>query len=121
MFLAKPRGQSHRELWSEDWWAQSEGEVHRAGEGVVVSVSRTPGPGLVGIFAAEASPSDAASPSGGGGEGAEGSGKGGCSGTKGGGVSSGSPTNMGFSGFFTFFPVLGSSCHPGYHNPTCFL
>jgi hypothetical protein len=30
MFLVKPRGQSCRELWSEDWWAQSQHEVHGA-------------------------------------------------------------------------------------------
>jgi hypothetical protein len=30
MFLVKSRGQSHRELWSEDWWAWSEHEVHGA-------------------------------------------------------------------------------------------
>jgi hypothetical protein len=23
--------------------------------------------------------------------------------------------------FFTFFPALGICCHPGYHDPTCFL
>jgi hypothetical protein len=50
-------------------------------EGGVVAVSRIPGPGLVGIFAAGASPSDVASSSKGGGEGAEGSGKGGYSDT----------------------------------------
>jgi hypothetical protein len=43
-------------------------------EGEVVAVSRTPGPVLVGIFAAGASPSDVASLSKGGGEGAKGDG-----------------------------------------------
>jgi hypothetical protein len=38
-------------------------------EGGIVAVLRTPGPGLVGIFTAGASPSDVASPSKGGGEG----------------------------------------------------
>jgi hypothetical protein len=47
----------------------------------VVAVSRTPGLSLVGIFAAGASLSDAASPSKGGGEQVGGSGKGGYSGT----------------------------------------
>jgi hypothetical protein len=42
--------------------------------GGVVAVSRTPGPGLVGVFAAGASLSAVASPSKGGGEGAEGGG-----------------------------------------------
>jgi hypothetical protein len=52
-----------------------------------VAVSRTSGPGLLGIFDAGASLSDAASPSEGGGEGAESSGKNGYSGThKGGGL-----------------------------------
>jgi hypothetical protein len=41
-------------------------------EGGVVAVSRTPGPGLVGIFAGGAFPSDVASLSKGGGEGVEG-------------------------------------------------
>jgi hypothetical protein len=50
-------------------------------EGGVVAVSTTPGSGLLDVFAAGASPPDAASPSEGGGEGAEGSGKGGYSGT----------------------------------------
>jgi hypothetical protein len=50
-------------------------------EGGVVAVSRTPGPGFSGIFAAGASPSDAAFPSQSGGEGAEGGGKGGYRGT----------------------------------------
>jgi hypothetical protein len=44
-------------------------------KGSVVTVSRTGGPRLVGIFAAGASPSDAASPSEVGGEGVKGSGK----------------------------------------------
>jgi hypothetical protein len=43
-------------------------------EGGVVVVSRTPEPSLIGIFAAGASPSDATSPSKGGGEGGEGGG-----------------------------------------------
>jgi hypothetical protein len=43
----------------------------RPQEGGVVAVSRTPGPSLVGKFAVRASPSDAASPSKGGGKGAE--------------------------------------------------
>jgi hypothetical protein len=30
MFLVEPRGQSYRELWSEDWWAQSEHEAYGA-------------------------------------------------------------------------------------------
>jgi hypothetical protein len=30
MFLVELRGQSHRELQSEDWWAQSEQEIHGA-------------------------------------------------------------------------------------------
>jgi hypothetical protein len=30
LFLVEPRGQSHRGLQSEDWWAQSEHEVHGA-------------------------------------------------------------------------------------------
>jgi hypothetical protein len=30
MFLIGPGGQSCRELWSEDWWAQSEHEVYGA-------------------------------------------------------------------------------------------
>jgi hypothetical protein len=30
MFLVQHRGQFHRELWSEDLWAQSEHEVHGA-------------------------------------------------------------------------------------------
>jgi hypothetical protein len=60
MFLVEPRGQPHRELWSEDCWAWCEHEVH--GEGKVVAVS-TPGPSLIGIFVAGASSSDAASPS----------------------------------------------------------
>jgi hypothetical protein len=30
MFLVRLRGQSGRELQSEDWWAQSEHEVHGA-------------------------------------------------------------------------------------------
>jgi hypothetical protein len=50
-------------------------------EGGVVAVARTPGPSLVGIYATVASPSDAASPSEGGGKGVEGSGKGGYSST----------------------------------------
>jgi hypothetical protein len=50
-------------------------------EAGVVAVSRTAGSGLVGVFAPGASPSNAASPSKGGGEGKEGSGKGGYSGT----------------------------------------
>jgi hypothetical protein len=57
-------------------------------EGGVVADPRTPGPGLVGEVVAGASPSDAASPSEGGGEGAEGSR---YSGTRGGGVSLGPP------------------------------
>jgi hypothetical protein len=40
----------------------------------VLAVSRTPASSLVGVFSAGASPSDAASPSEGGSEGAEGSG-----------------------------------------------
>jgi hypothetical protein len=50
-------------------------------EGGIVEVSRTPELGLVGIFAAGASPSDAASPSEDGGEEVNGGGKGGYSGT----------------------------------------
>jgi hypothetical protein len=72
-------------------------------EGVVVGVSRSPGPGLADIFAAGASLSDAVSPSKGGGKGAEGSSKCGYGGTLGGGVSSGSPANMDFSGFLKLF------------------
>jgi hypothetical protein len=30
MFLVELRGKSRRELWSEDWWAWSEHEVHGA-------------------------------------------------------------------------------------------
>jgi hypothetical protein len=69
-------------------------------EGGVVAVSRTPGPSIIGIFAAGPSLSNAASSSEGGGEGAKG--KGGYSGTKGGEVSSGSPANIGFSSFLHF-------------------
>jgi hypothetical protein len=68
----------------------------------VVAISRIPGPGLVSIFSAGDSPSDASSPSEGGGKGAGGSGKGRYSGTYGDGVSSRSPANMGFSGFLHF-------------------
>jgi hypothetical protein len=50
-------------------------------EGGIVVVSRAPGAGLVGIFAAGSSLSDSVFPSMGGGKGAEGSGKGGYSGT----------------------------------------
>jgi hypothetical protein len=49
-------------------------------EGGVVAASRTPGLGLLGV-SPEFSPSDAASPSGGGGEEADGGGKGEYSGT----------------------------------------
>jgi hypothetical protein len=51
------------------------------GLGKVVAVSRTPGPGLVGMFSAGASLSDTASHSKGGDERAEDGGKGGYSGT----------------------------------------
>jgi hypothetical protein len=50
-------------------------------EGGVVAVSITPGLSLVGVFAAGASPSDAASPSEGGGKEVDGGGKDGYSGT----------------------------------------
>jgi hypothetical protein len=50
-------------------------------EGGVVAVSITPGLSLVGVFAAGASPSDAASPSEGGGKEVDGGGKDGNSGT----------------------------------------
>jgi hypothetical protein len=68
-------------------------------EGGVVAISRTPGLILVGIFAAGASLSAAASSSKGGGKGAEGSGYSGTAGT----VSPGSPpANMCFFGFLHF-------------------
>jgi hypothetical protein len=64
-------------LTSGDWWTQSEHEVHE--EGKFVAVSRTLGLSLIGIFAAGASPSNAASK--GGGKEADGGGKGGYGGT----------------------------------------
>jgi hypothetical protein len=85
-------------------------------ESGVVAVSRTPGLCLVGVFAVGASLSDAASSSEGGGEEADGSGKGGYSGTW-----RGQGLLWEFFWLFTFFPALGSSGHPGYHDPTCFL
>jgi hypothetical protein len=48
-------------------------------DGGVVGISRSPGPSLMGIFAAGASPSDAASPSKGGGKKADGCGTAGYS------------------------------------------
>jgi hypothetical protein len=83
-------------------------------EGGIVAVSRTPELGLVGIFAAGASPSNVASPSEEGGKQ--------IVVAKVGTVTHkevGSPTNMGFSGFLHFFPAFGICCHPGCHDPTC--
>jgi hypothetical protein len=51
VFLVKPRGQSHRELGSEDWWVGVSTRFMGPEEGGVVVVSRTPGLGLLGIFA----------------------------------------------------------------------
>jgi hypothetical protein len=46
MFLVEPRGQSHRELWSEDWWAQSKREIHGPEEGGLLQSQGLLGPAL---------------------------------------------------------------------------
>jgi hypothetical protein len=80
MLLVEPRGQSRRGLWSEDWGFRASMRLTGPEGGGVVAVSRPPGPGLVSVFASGAFPSDAASPSEGGGEDLDGGGKGGYSG-----------------------------------------
>jgi hypothetical protein len=52
MLLVEPRGQSHSGLQSEDWWLGVSRRFMRPEEGGIAVVSRTPGPGLVGVFAA---------------------------------------------------------------------